>query len=378
MSARVPPVLWVLTAGAFAVGTDAYVTAGVLPGLARDLAVPIGTAGQLITVFAVVYAMLAPVSALAVRRWSGRAVLMAALGVFCTGSLVAATAHSYAVVLTGRIVSAAGAATFTPQASAAASSLVPAHLRGKALATVVSGLTAAAVLGVPLGTQVAAELGWRATLELTGVLGLAALASVAAWLPPLPPPGRPAPKPYAFRLPDRAVLVVSLLTATAEQLVYTYIGPVLGPVTATHPGAFPALLLVFGVGAVVGNTIAGAATQRLGSRTTLLLAVAGMTAALALLPWWCHAIPAAAPAMFLWGLTGWMYVVPQQHRLLDHPDSDGSLAVALNNSVFYLGTAAGGAIGGTVLLLGQPTWLAVPATGLGAVAAITAGWCYRS
>jgi predicted MFS family arabinose efflux permease len=82
--------------------------------------------------------------------------------------------------------------------------------------------------------------------------------------------------------------------------------------------------------------------------------------------------------MFLWGLTGWMYVVPQQHRLLNRPGSDGSLTVALNNSVFYLGIAAGGAIGGIVLHLGGPAWLAVPATGLGAVAAIAAGWGYRS
>lgn len=380
MSTRLPPALWLLSAGAFAVGTDAYVIAGVLPQLARDLHVPISAAGQLVTVFAVAYAVLAPLSASASRRWSGKKLLMAALGVFCAGSLITATAQSFVAVLVGRVISALGAATFTPQASSAASALVPAPLRGRALATVIGGLTAATVFGVPLGTLLAAVLGWRATLGSICLLGLAALASVAAWLPPLPP-SRSAPRAYGLGLRDRAVvvvLVVSLLTATAEQLVYTYVGPVLSPVTAAHPGALPALLLVFGGGAVVGNAIAGAATERYGSRTTLLLAVGGMTADLALLPWWSHAAPTAVAAMFLWGLTGWMYVVPQQHRLLTQPGTDGPLAVAVNNSVFYLGIAAGSAIGGGILYFGPPSWLAMPATGLGAAAAITTQLGYRS
>lgn len=381
MSARLPPVLWILTAGTFAVGTDAYVMAGVLPELARSLAVPISTAGQLVTVFAAVYALLAPVSASVTGGWPGRRVLMTALGVFSLGGLITATAHSYAVVLIGRVVSAVGAATFTPRASAAASALVPPALRGKALAAVIGGLTAAAVLGVPLGTMIADVLGWRATLGLVCVLGLLALAAIAAWLPVLPPPGRSSLTAFTSGLRDRSVLVVlvvSLLTATAEQSVYTYVGPLLGSVTAARPGGLAALLLVFGVGALAGNGIAGTATQRLGSRATLLIAVGGMTTDLALLPWWSRAVPTAVAAMFLWGLTGWMYVVPQQHRLLTHPGTDGSLRVALNNSVFYLGIAVGGAVGGAVLSLGSPAWLAVPAAGLGGAAAVTARRGYRS
>src|SRR5581483_9344442 len=130
-----------------------------------------------------------------------------------------------------------------------------------------------------------------------------------------------------------AVLAVSLFTVTSEQVVYTYIGTALAPATGARAGVLAALLLVFGLGALVGNAAAGWATDRFGSRITLLLAVGGMTADLALLPWWCRSLPTAAAAMFCWGLTAWMYVVPQQHRLLFLAGPGGPLAVALHSSV---------------------------------------------
>jgi MFS transporter, DHA1 family, inner membrane transport protein len=375
----VPPAVWLLTAGTFAVGTDAYVIAGVLPELSHALHVPISTAGQLVTVFAAVYALLAPLSAALTAAWPRRGVLISALALFTLGSIITATAHEYAAVLVGRIVSAAGAASFTSQASAAASSLVAPHLRARTLATVIAGLTAATVLGVPLGTLLAGILGWRATVALVGLLGAFALIGTATWLPAVPAAGRQPFRKAWSGFTHRTVvcvLAVSLLTATAEQTAYTYIGPVLSAVTTGHAGALPGLLFVLGVGAVVGNGIAGITTRRLGSRATLLLAAGGMTLDLALLPWWSRAVPVAVLAMLCFGLTGWMYVVPQQHRLLASARAAGPVGVALNNSVFYLGAAIGGAVGGGVLKLAGPPWLAVPATAFGALAVAIAALTY--
>ncbi|WP_414166641.1 MFS transporter [Streptoverticillium reticulum] len=366
-----PPVLWILTAAAFTIGTDAYVIAGVLPDLARDLDVTVGAAGQLVTVFAAVYALSAPVVSSLTASLSRRSALAAALAVFTAGNALTAVAPGYGLVVLGRIVAAAGAAGFTPAASAAAADLVPPRHRAKALAAVIGGITTATALGVPLGTLAAGTLGWRATLGGVAVLGLAALLGVAAWLPALPPGPR-------YTLAERfaglrnpavlAVLVVSLFTVTSEQVVYTYIGTALAPATGARAGVLAALLLVFGLGALVGNAVAGWATDRFGSRITLLLAVGGMTADLALLPWWCRSLPAAAAAMCCWGLTAWMYVVPQQHRLLFLAGSGGPLAVALHSSVLYLGMAVSGALGGAVLQFGPPPWLALPAVLLGALA----------
>ncbi|WP_049717522.1 MFS transporter [Streptomyces caatingaensis] len=375
-----PPVLWILTAGAFTVGTDAYVIAGVLPDLARDLGVTVGAAGQLVTVFAAVYALAAPVVASSTAALSRRGALSAALAAFVAGNALTAAAPGYWLVMLGRVVAAVGAAGFTPAASAAAADLVAPRHRARALAAVVGGLTAATALGVPLGTLVAGALGWRATLGAVAVLGLVALAGTAARLPALPPGAR---LPLARRLAGLRnpavllVLAVSLFTVTSEQLVYTYVGTALAPATGDRAGVLAVLLFVFGLGAVVGNAVAGWGTDRFGSRVTLLVAVGGMTADLALLPWWCRSLPAAGAAMFWWGLTGWMYVVPQQHRLLVLARPGGPLAVALNSSVLYLGIALGGALGGAVLHFAAPSRLAVPAVLLGALALVTAATGYR-
>ncbi|MDT9681033.1 MFS transporter [Streptomyces sp. TRM76323] len=377
MKNTTPPVLWLLAVGAFAIGTDAFVIAGVLPEIADDLRVSPGAAGQLITVFSLTYALFAPVSATITGSLSRRTVLAYGLGVFIVGNVVSALGDSYAWVAAGRFVAALGAASYTPQASAAAASLVPEERRGRALGIVIGGLTVATALGVPIGTWIGGLAGWRATLWAVAALGAVALLG-ALMLPRLAPAGR---HPLAERLSglrNPAVLItlsVTLLAVTSEHVVYTYIGPVLQD--TTHGGrALSVLLFVFGVGAVAGNAVAGIATDRLGNRAVLLLAVGGMAVDLALLPLWSGSLIGAGVALFVWGATGWMYLVPQQHRLLSLSEASGPFTVALNSSALYLGIAIGGAVGGLLVNAWGPESTAVPAFVLAAVAVAVAALTY--
>ncbi|MFK0117865.1 MFS transporter [Streptomyces sp. NPDC090994] len=377
MKNSTPPVLWLLAVGAFAIGTDAFVIAGVLPEIAHDLRVSSGAAGQLITVFSLTYALFAPVSATITGSLSRRTVLACGLGTFIAGNVISALGDSYGWVAAGRFVAALGAASYTPQASAAAASLVPEERRGRALGIVIGGLTVATALGVPIGTWIGGLAGWRATLWAVAALGAVALLG-SLTLPRLAPAGR---HPLAERLSglrDPAVLItlsVTLLAVTSEHVVYTYIGPVLQD--ATHGGrALSVLLFVFGVGAVAGNAIAGIATDRLGNRAVLLLAVGGMAVDLALLPLWSDSLIGAGVALFVWGATGWMYLVPQQHRLLSLSEASGPFTVALNSSALYLGIAIGGVVGGLLVNTRGPESTAVPAFVLAAVAVAVAALTY--
>ncbi|MFF3752560.1 MFS transporter [Streptomyces sp. NPDC002018] len=379
MKYSTPPVLWLLAVGTFAIGTDAFVIAGVLPEIARDLQVSTGAAGQLITVFSLTYALFAPVSATFTGSLSRRTVLASGLGVFVVGNVLSATGDSYGWVMAGRVVAALGAASYTPQASAAAASLVPEEHRGRALGIVIGGLTVATALGVPVGTLIGGAASWRATLWAVAALGVVALLG-ALLLPRLAPAGR---HPLAVRLSglrSPAVLItltVTLLAVTSEHLVYTYIGPVLDDVT-DGGSRLSLLLFVFGVGAVAGNAIAGRATDRLGNRAVLLLAVGGMTLDLALMPLWSRSLGAATLALFVWGATGWMYLVPQQHRLLSLSEESGPFTVALNSSALYLGIGLGGAVGGLLVNAWGPRTTALPAFVLGAVAVAVAAVTYQS
>src|SRR4051794_24520398 len=168
----------VLALGTFAVGTDAFIVAGFLPSMARTLHVSTGAAGQSVTVFAVAYAVLAPVLATLTARLPRRMLLVGALVVLGVANLASALAPNLPLLIASRVLAAAGAAVYTPGAGAVGAALVRAELRARALAVVVGGLTVATALGVPLGDVAGHWLGWRAALGLVAALSLVAAAGV--------------------------------------------------------------------------------------------------------------------------------------------------------------------------------------------------------
>ena len=254
----------VLAIGTFAIGTDAFVIGGVLPAVARSLGVSTSSAGLLVTAFAVAYALGAPILAVASARLARRALLVLALTVFVAANVLAAVAPTYALVLIARVLAALAAAAFVPAASAVASSLAPAEYRGRALATVVAGMTVAQVVGVPFGAFVGASLGWRYTFIFVAALGAAAALAVRLWLPHVQ---SPAPASLGRRLSVAArpstwpLLLQTTLAMAAGFTVLTYIGPLLSQAGHYHGALISMALLVFGVASVAAApSVAGSPT----------------------------------------------------------------------------------------------------------------------
>lgn len=240
-----PPALWLLAIGTFTIGTDAFVVAGILPDIATDLDVSVAAAGQLVTAYSLAYGVLAPLSASLTRSVCRRTVLLGALAAFIAGNTVSAAADQYPVLLGGRILAAAGAASFTPPASAVAFALVPEQRRARALAVIVAGFTVATALGVPISAFVGAAFGWRAAFAGTAAMAAVVLLGTMTWLPPLGAAGARPLGGSAVALRTQAIaitLAVSLLTVTAEQIVYTYIAPVLAGFAYGSKTVTPVLL----------------------------------------------------------------------------------------------------------------------------------------
>ena len=164
--------IW-LSLGAFAIGTEGFMIAGLLPALAHDLDVGLPAAGHLVTAFSLAYAIGAPVLAVLTAGLERKRLLAVAMGGFALANLLAAVAPDYAGLLAARLLLALAAATFMPAASGFAAGLGGVARHGRALARITSGLTLAIVAGVPLGVLVGEGFGWRATF--LGVAGLAAL-----------------------------------------------------------------------------------------------------------------------------------------------------------------------------------------------------------
>ncbi|MEV8639289.1 MFS transporter [Streptosporangium sp. NPDC051023] len=348
----------VLALGTFAVGTDAFVLTGFLPSMAKTLKVTETVAGQSLTVFAAAYAILSPVLATVTARMPRRALLACALAVLALANLGSAFSPGFPTLILTRVLAAAGAAAFTPNAGAVGAALVPARLRARALAVVVGGLTVATAVGVPLGELASRWLGWRTALGLVAVLCLLVCAGVLMVMPALP--GNP-PVPLRARLSvlrQPAVLAVLPLTVIgmgAGYVVYAYSVPALEAVGVTASGVVWTLSL-YGLGAVAGNMLAGYATDRWGPVRVLGAGYLTMAATLGLL---CLIAVTGARSPFvvgvlvaLWGGSSWCQTPPQQHRLIAAAPGEASLVVSLNASAIYVGIGLGTALGGLALSSG--------------------------
>ncbi|MEU0462829.1 MFS transporter [Amycolatopsis sp. NPDC006131] len=349
---RLPARIGVLTIATFAVGTDAFVVNGVLPELARSLDVSVGEAGQLVSVFAIAYAVLSPVLAAATGNWPRRTVLLAALGVFVLGNAVTALAPDYGLALASRVIAAAGAAAITPTASTAAAALAPPERRGRAMSLVTLGLVSSTALGVPIGTLLGSVASWRQTMWLVAALGLVAAAGVALWLPPVPNPPATTLRARLAPLRDRTVLLI--LTATVAMfvgiyLVTIYLSVIVEQATAGDGVRLTALLFAAGVAGTVSNVVTGGWTDRVGPMRVITAAMALGALDFALMPWTTATFAGALIAVVAYGLASWSVMVPQQHQLIAAAPTTPSLVVSLNASAIYLAVSLAGVLGAAAL-----------------------------
>ncbi|MDT3251071.1 MFS transporter [Serratia sp. root2] len=363
--------LCLMAAGTFAIGTDAFIVAGVLTEISDTYTVSPAQAGQLISVFALAYMLFAPLTAWLFGNLNRKHILQIALILFIAGNLACAFADSFLQISAGRVLAALGAAAYTPQAAAAAVGLVSEKRRGLAISIVYGGMTLAIALGIPFGTFLAKLIGWREIFLLIALLGAVSLLGLSLALRAIAAPGKHTLKERLAPLRQKAVLTTLLITFFAvcsEHIVYSYVSVLLKNTQLGAEAILPIALLVFGAGAVIGNFVSGVLTDTLGSKFVLLFSVSIQTVSLFLLtfyvtsPWWVLAI------FLVWGITGWMYLVPIQHHLLSLSKRFGALTVSLNSSVLYAGIAAGGMLGGLTLYTLPAYYLPLFSLPLGAIA----------
>jgi MFS transporter, DHA1 family, inner membrane transport protein len=363
--------LVVLALGTFAMGLDTFVIAPILGPMGSDLGVSRATAGQLVTAYALAYAISGPLLAAAFGHRRPRGVLLGALAVFGLGNALTAVAPSYAVAVLSRVVAGAGASMYTANALAVARRLVPGAAQGRAVATVVGGLTTAIVFGVPIGAWLGATTGWRLTLWLVVALTVVATAGIALAIPDLD--GRPGAGLRARLAPLRDRHVLAIVAATALCLAsswtaYNYIGQVLRPATDGDAGRASLVLLFFGAGAVVGNLLAGRLADRDGPAHTIAMAAPGLTAAVTAAALLGTTMASALALVLVWGVLHWMINVPQQLRVTAAAPDAAPLVLGLHQTAIYVGIAIGGIAGAAGLAVAGRPGIGYAASVVGVVA----------
>ncbi|MGY3602417.1 MULTISPECIES: MFS transporter [unclassified Bradyrhizobium] len=355
-------VFW-LALAAFAIGTEAFVIAGLLPGIASDVQISVAAAGQLVTAYALAYAIGSPILAVAFNNFDRRNVLALALSCFIAGNLVAVFAPGFPLLLASRVLMALGAGLCMPTALGVAVAVASPERRARAVALVTSGITVATVVGVPLGTLIGHQFGWRATFVMVAILGAIALAGLLFGLPRGLPSSTATLGERLAAARHGAVLHAlgtTVLWALGGFTVFTYLSVPLQKL-GFDASDISLTLLVFGSAAAIGNMLGGTLADRFGTTPTSALGLAGMSMALILLS---VTLKTAAPEaaryivlllVFCWAISGWAFYPAQIASIIRIEPQAAMIAVSLNASSMYLGFALGGAAGGAVLSALGPT-----------------------
>ncbi|NSC22683.1 MFS transporter [Streptomyces albus subsp. chlorinus] len=343
--------LLALALGAFAVGTTEVVIAGLLPEVARDLRVPLPTAGLLVSGYALGMVVGAPLLTALSTRVAHKRMLLWLVGVFIVASLVSALAPGFAVLLAGRVLSALAGGAYVGIASVVAAGLVAPERKARAIAAVFMGLSLANVLGVPGGTALGQECGWRATFWAVTAIGTALFLALAVFLPyePAVPGAGLRRELSAFRCGRVWLTLAATAFGWAPFLaVLTYVAPLLTEVTGFSARTVPLMLVLVGVGMVVGTPLSGRLADR-ALKPTLYGALAAVSVMSLLLLAAVHSKPAAVIGFLLFGLVGAAVIPPLQTSVLATARGADNLASAANISAFNVGNAGGPLLAGTAL-----------------------------
>jgi predicted MFS family arabinose efflux permease len=363
------PLSW-LALGTFATGTESFMIAALLPGLAGDLSVSITTAGQLMTAFALVYAVSSPLLATATGAMSRRKVLLLSMAAFALFNFVAAASANYWQLMAARILLACAAGLYMPSASALAGVVVSPQRRGTALAIVTGGSSVAVALGVPLGAVIGHALGWRATFVSVGILASLAVAGLLFGFPRGVDAGLGTPTlrervAVIQQPPVLVALLTTVIWATGAYTVYSYLAPYLTRAAGLEGAQISLMLFIWGCAAVTGLFTGGAVNDRLGARAMIIPALTLLAlgfASLSIVPGLFGSgllggrilLACVAVAIVVWGVAGWGFFPAQQARLIGIAGVKvAPIVLSLNASSMYLGFSLGAALGSITVIYGS-------------------------
>lgn len=343
--------LSLLAVATFIVSTNSLNIAGLLPNIAASLDVPIGSVSYGITAYAFVAAIASPLFASIFSRCPRTVVLATGLVVVAVGTFVAAAAPNLSWFIGGRALSALGGAAVVPVAMAVAPEIVPPERRGRALAAVGLGFTAATALGAPIATALAALTDWRVSMGI--VAGLATMVSLAiiGYVRNLPighvPGGRALLTVFSNPLLLIA-LVGNVLVVLAMEIVYIFGAEVSGR-TGT-PLAI--LLLLLGIAGIVGNSVGGLLNDRWGHGPVGLFGTAVLVCTLLFLMSAGNNYSLAAVGFAAYGMASYLVTIPRQHQLISIAPQVATVSLSWFSTTNYVGIALAPLIGAQLVSSG--------------------------
>lgn len=366
MKKAVPPAVYVLAAGVFAMVTSEFTVAGLMPQLAEGLVTGIPQIGYLVTIFAVAMAVGGPLLTFALLKVPPKSALMTIFAIFLVGNVIAALATGYPMMVLARIISGAASQAFFGIAVSMGVQLVDERVRGRAVAVVMNGLMLGTLLGLPLAIFVGGRFGWQTAFWTISAITLGAAVLTLAFVSnPAAPAGGVEPaasaggvEPAASTCSDLAVLrepqfLLALASSTliigATFSAFSFFTPILTEVTGFSVNLVPVLLLVYGAATLVGNLVVG----RLADKHTISTLLFGTALNALFLTGFAlfTGIPSLALAFMLGiGLVG-VTMNPAMAVRIQRAGSTAPLVNTIHGSFITLGVIIGSAVGSALIPL---------------------------
>jgi DHA1 family inner membrane transport protein len=343
-----------LALGGFAIGTTEFVTMGLLPQIADGVGVSIPSAGHVISAYALGVVVGAPVIAIFGAKLPRRALLIGLMAAYAGFNVVSAMASSYGVLFVARFLDGLPHGAYFGVASLVAADLAMPGRRGRAVASVMLGLSVANVVGVPAATWLGQQAGWRSAYVATAAIAALTIALILVFVPSCP--GNPAATGRREMLFFRNGQAMLTLLAGAVGFgglfaVYSYIAPIVTDVAGLSESAVPVFTAAFGVGMVAGTWLAGPLAEWSVFKSLIW---SGIASGLVMLIVWTAAPHGwwLLPAIFLVTAIGSVLVVNLQLRLMGVSGEAQTLGAAMNHASLNIANALGAWLGGLVIAAG--------------------------
>jgi len=355
--------IYILASVSFLVGTSQYIVSGILDTIANSLDITLATAGQLMTIFSLVYAIFTPILIGITSSIDRRKLMIFSLSLFVIGNILAFILPGYQLFVVARVVMALGAGMVVVTALTIATKIAPEGKQGSSIAIVMMGLSSSLIIGVPIGRIISSLLGWRVIFGVIALLGILAMILIRASIP-LIQGDKPVPLVQQLALLKKWRITIGLAITFfwlgGYSIAYTYLSPYLLNVSGIEEKHLNGVLLIFGIASLLGSKFGGFSTDRWGVQKTLLGGMSLHVIMLILLSLVTNSYISVLIILVLWSFAAWSSGPTQQYNLATiEPESSGIL-LGLNQSVMQLAMAAGAGIGGIFVekvSLSSVTWI---------------------